>query len=236
MKGFVCFVVLVLCALALAQGNNRLWEEPAAKCKWNAKAVTVGYNKYYTTYMWVFGAYMKSETYNYHGDLVKSEMYRPDLLEDQKFVFDGYRCSLEDANGNNQKMGYEEITGLSQKNFAHIEPTTYGGQDCWGYYNDDTHGKADKDGEIYYVSKNGFIIAHITDNSDWELRTVTNFTYGVGVQMKDFTFSKATSFRCHDERAYRIPDAYFAQCAASTVRVVLSVVLATVFVALSLVF
>jgi len=237
MKCSVCIAVLSLCALALAQGgNNRQWDEPVAKCSWSAKVVEKTYHKYQTTYVWVFGQYVKKETYDYKGGLISAELYRPDLLQDQMFVFTGTSCYMEDIPADWNLWGYEEITGLSSKDFDHIEETTYNGEKCWGYYDDDAQGNPDPNTEMYYMNMDGFIVAHTSNVNDWETRVTREYSYGGFVTMSDFTFDFGRTYRCYDDRAFQIPDPYWAQCAASTTRVILSVVLATVFVALTLVF
>jgi len=181
--------------------------------------------------VWVFGAYIKYESYNHNGDLVSASVYRPDVLGNAYFRYSGTGCSVEYKSGTISTSYANQIGVYNYKSFAHVDDAEYNGEECMVYY-DNINISA------YYVNSHGFLIGKITDANQTDKRVDISYDYysGSKVLMSDFTLSKRYAFRCSDERIFHDPSSFYARCAASTTGAIVSVVLAAVLSVLVLVF
>jgi len=224
-------IVAALCACVCFA--DFVYTVPAAPCKWKVTMESTTNNSYVKRKMYVFGQYYASRSYNKHGDLISAYVVRADYAEFTKgatFSFNGLRCTVN--YGNTPGRDYKSVLNFLSKTYDHIEETEYDGTSCMAYYNDNARGEPDINASALYVRSNGFPIALVTDADKEDLKTVTTFDFGTAVTMDDFKFSKGEVYACSDERIFHSPNAYYAQCSASTVGAVFAVVLAALVAAL----
>jgi len=235
MKCVACIIVLSLYVLSVYAYT---YEFPAAPCKWGATVEKSTATSHTKTRYWIYGRYKKVETYNHNGDLVDVELTRPDFVNDAYFSTKGGQCVVNPGEWKSQ--GYEDVVDLSSKSFGHVLlDEKYNGHKCTIYYNGNSEDPIeDINKEAWYVDNDGLIIGHVKNADDWENRVYENITYhsAAKVVMSDFSFSKKDVYGCFDERVYKSPDAYFAQCSASNARVIVGIIASCLLAALAFVF
>jgi len=224
--------LFVLCACVCASMAAYYYTIPATPCSWSATVEYEGPNTYKKTKHYVFGSYYKSETYNKNGDLIQATAERSDYADkgdSATFSYDGISCSV--SHGTSKGRNYKNVIGLATTSFTHINETKYNGQDCMVYYNNQ-NGVPNVTWKALYVNKKGYVIGKVEYGDDPKRREVYNYSYGFMVTMGDFTFSKSYCYSCSDERIFHNPEAYYAQCTASTSTAAVAVVLAALLAAL----
>lgn len=236
---FLCVALLAVSGLAAAAGY--LYSPPEQYCAWGAELETTGVYTHTKTKYWVFGRYFKVENYDHNGDLVSARVYRPDILEDGMFWYNGEYCMV-DYETRPASFSLADIFGESVMEFDFVEEGEFHGDKCMVYYNRNESNwervVPDKSNAWYVDPDNGYLLGVVMHDDDWELRTEYVYTYHgeTKVFMSDFTFSKSDVYRCPDDRVFHNPKAYWAQCGASTTSAALAVVLASILALLALVF
>jgi len=237
MKFFVAVVLLAALFAACSAVHSYIY--PNAPCKWGMKMDIYERDKHYSIRTYVFGALIKTETYNHNGDLVYATLYRPDLLNGGSYIYNGATCDVGTSSKYSQTIygmigsKYNSL-GSNRLNFNHIDDAKRNGRQCMVYFN------KKKSTEALYVDMTGYPVAYVVDEDHpGEVGAVgVNFTFydSISIHNSDFTFSKSYAHRCADERVYHLPDTYFSQCTASTSKAVVGFVVATILAALVIVF
>jgi len=235
MKGTV-IVALLACTVLTSAMDNYEWIEPPAPCSWTVtEECVMNGNTYLKSKYYAFGRYFAQENYNKHGDVIMKRVERPDYT--YQTPSDAYQQTFTYAHGQCMEDGdeatlhnYGQVENLPgyfysyYPNYLFIKETKYNGKKCRVYYGLNSAGDPDESYKAYYVDSDGYIIG-VVDRADEHDTKVCNYTYGTYVTMSDFTFSKRKMYGCADERIYNTPEAFYAQCSASTSGAALAVVI-----------
>jgi len=226
--------------------DNYYYTPPEVGCKWGMTVEKTSAFVHTKSKIWAFGSFYKSETYNHNGDLISASVYRPDYLGGARFNFNGFTTTV--SSSGEYYWDYSDVIGMSStEDFQFMDKTEWDGTECFVYYKRNETAKTRLDGTVvdipdynnaWYVDEDGFLLAKVENDNDWEKRVVTEYNYhgAVKVLPSDFTFSKRFAYACSDERVFSNPDMYYAQCTASTTSVILSVVVAALVASFVLVF